>query len=202
VRIAINLNFGQNYNNLKKNRIYLMGLVTLIGFPLPAFLLLHYREGFQWQDFLQLDRLELTPILLGIEFGLFYGVLAIALLSSGLLQKEKQRQSQLLKQLRLTLPDMLFLSFCAGFGEELLFRIGIQFYFGPEWTALLFVALHGYYDPRNWRVTLYGLLLTPFILLLGYSVGYFGIWFAIAAHTAYDVLLFVTYGRQRQDEVN
>lgn len=178
-----------------------MGLVTLIGFPLPAFLLLHYREGFQWQDFLQLDRLELTPILLGIEFGLFYGVLAIALLSSGLLQKEKQRQSQLLKQLRLTLPDMLFLSFCAGFGEELLFRIGIQFYLGPEWTALLFVALHGYYDPRNWRVTLYGLLLTPFILLLGYSVGYFGIWFAIAAHTAYDVLLFVTYGRQRQDEV-
>jgi membrane protease YdiL (CAAX protease family) len=145
--------------------------------------------------------LETTPVLLGIEFGLFYGVLAIALLSSGILQKEKQRQSQLLRQLNLKLPDMLFLSFCAGFGEELLFRIGIQFYLGPFFTALLFVALHGYYDPRNWRVTLYGILLTPFILLLGYSVDYFGIWFAIAAHTAYDVLLFMTYGRQQEKKI-
>jgi uncharacterized protein len=173
----------------------LLGFITLIGFPLPVYLWLHYQENWTLQEFLQLERLEAVPILLGVEFGLLYGALAIALLSSGLLQKEKQRQSQLLKQLKLTIPDMLFLSFCAGFGEELLFRIGIQFYLGPEWTALIFVALHGYYDPRNWRVSLYGALLTPFILLLGYSVSYFGIWFAIAAHTAYDILLFMTYGR-------
>ena len=68
--------------------------------------------------------------------------------------------------MKITRTDALFISFCAGFGEEILFRTGMQHYLGILITSIFFVAIHGYLNPFNWRYSLYGLIVLPFILLL------------------------------------
>jgi membrane protease YdiL (CAAX protease family) len=93
--------------------------------------------------------------------------------------------------MNLNVGDAIFLSFCAGFGEELLFRSGMQYYLGIIVTSLIFVAIHGYLNPKNWRYSLYGLLVLPFILLISLGFETFGLWFAIAAHFSYDAVLFI-----------
>lgn len=182
---------------MDKFRIYLIGAATLLLFPLPAYFILHYVEGWSFSDFFQLHRLSLKNIILGANLGMLYAFFAIFLLSTPFLKYEKIKQAQLLQQLNLNSADIIFLSLCAGIGEELLFRIGIQFYLGPLLTSLLFVALHGYYSFTNWRINLYGLLITPFILILAYSIDTLGLWFCISAHFTYDLVMFVAYARKR-----
>ena len=160
--------------------------------------MLNYTDSIQLFDFLQIKNLAIVPILLGLELGLAYAAFASAMLHTPVLRNESLKQREMLLQLRMSLPDMLFLSLCAGIGEELLFRSGLQYYLGPELTALIFVALHGYYHPLNWKKSLYGILVTPFIFLLAYGFDYFGLWFCIAAHFAYDFLLFILYGKRKK----
>jgi membrane protease YdiL (CAAX protease family) len=93
--------------------------------------------------------------------------------------------------MNLNVGDAIFLSFCAGFGEELLFRSGVQYYLGIVLTSVIFVAIHGYLNPKNWRYSMYGLIVMPFILLLSMGFETFGLWFAISAHFAYDAVLFI-----------
>ncbi|MEO9256921.1 MAG: CPBP family intramembrane glutamic endopeptidase [Crocinitomicaceae bacterium] len=185
---------------MSKLKIYLIGLATLLLFPIPAYFMLRYTDNIQLADFFQLDKLHYVPILLGIELGLLYACIAIVLMNTGLLVKERAFQKKMLQQLNMNMGDMLFLSLCAGIGEELLFRIGVQHYLGPIYASLIFVALHGYFDPRNWRTTLYGILVTPFIFLIAFGLDYFGLWFCIAAHAAYDLLLFYVYGKQPKED--
>ena len=181
---------------MSKWRIYLLGFITLVGFPIPAFLWLNYVENWDIATFLQLEKLQLEPILFGLQAGFIYAAFAVVLLSSDFLKDERTNQSKLLKKLNLNAFDMIFLSICAGVGEELLFRIGIQFYLGPIITTLIFVGLHGYYSLKNWAINVYGILITPFILILAYGLDTFGLWFCIAAHTMYDVVLFFTYAKK------
>ena len=176
----------------------MLGLVTLIGFPIPAFIVLFYAEDWTLFDFFQLNQLNLKPIVLGLNLGIVYGFIAVLLLSTGLLRDEKSHQAKLLQQLKLNSIDMLFLSLCAGLGEELLFRVGIQFYLGPLVTSIIFVALHGYYSLKNWRINLYGLLITPFILILAYNLEPMGLWFCIAAHFSYDMVMFKVYAGRKK----
>lgn len=185
-------------SNLSKFKIYLIGLATLLLFPIPAYIVLHYTNNISLTDFFQIDKLHYVPILLGVELGLLYACFAIALLNSGMLKNERLYQQKMLQQLNMNIGDMLFLSLCAGIGEELLFRIGLQFYIGPIFASLIFVALHGYFSPKSWRTSLYGILVTPFIFLIAYGLDYFGLWFCIAAHAAYDFLLFIVYGRKKR----
>jgi hypothetical protein len=97
--------------------------------------------------------------------------------------------------MNLNLVDKIFLSFCAGFGEEILFRVGVQHWLGIWITSILFIAIHGYLNPKKWRLSLYGILLLPFILSLGSWLSPMGIWFCIAAHFSYDLMLFISIDR-------
>lgn len=104
--------------------------------------------------------------------------------------KLPSRVEFMIKKLKLNFWDCLLISICAGVGEELLFRSGFQFYLGPIITTVLFVAIHGYLNPWNWRMSLYGLIVLPFIFIISYGYYEFGLWFCIMAHTAYDFVLF------------
>ena len=98
--------------------------------------------------------------------------------------------NKLVKNMKLSVADGLFLSACAGIGEEFLFRQGIQSFTGVLLTSVFFVALHGYLNPFNLRFSVYGLIVLPFIILISYGLEPFGIWFCIAAHFTYDAILF------------
>lgn len=180
---------------MKKKRLLLFGLLTLLMAPLGWCIALFP----DWKDFLALKEFNLPAILLGISFG---GSCAMIIHLYSEIDENApliQDQLALVKSLKINLFDCIFLAFCAGFGEEMLFRAGIQPYLGPWITSILFVAIHGYLHPRKWNVTKYGLMVLVFILLISFGKEEFGLWFCISAHFGYDFILFYLWKDQNSD---
>lgn len=185
---------------IPKRQFYLMGWITLIVFPIPAFWALWYFEGISIIEVLSLHELSSPVILIGIELGLIYALFALAISQHPYFEEMSYKQELMLKSLRLNWIDILFISLCAGIGEELLFRAGIQHWLGPWLTSILFVAMHGYIHPFNLKKSLYGMLIMPFVLILAFAYDKFGLWFCIAAHFSYDLLLFRVYAVQSRSK--
>lgn len=186
---------------MAKRSIYFLGLITLFIFPIPSFVGLYFFEDIFPLDVLALNDFRIIPILYGTILGLAYGVLSLLLIQAKVFDKMPNRIEHIVKGMNLTILDCVFLSICAGVGEELLFRSGIQFYLGPIITSILFVAIHGYLNPRNWRMSLYGLIVLPFIFLIAYAFEEFGLWFCIFAHFSYDLVLFIIISRENKKEL-
>jgi membrane protease YdiL (CAAX protease family) len=184
------LNFEQNYQILRKRSLYLLGLITLIVFPIPTFVVLYYFYDIQPLEILQFDSFQIIPVGFGLQLGFIYGILALLLMKSRIFDDLPVNIEQVVKRMRLSFLDALLLSLCAGIGEELLFRSGVQFFLDPVTTSIIFIAIHGYLNPLNWRMSIYGLIILPFVLFISYGFEYFGLWFAIAAHFMYDFVLF------------
>ena len=51
--------------------------------------------------------------------------------------------------------EILFLSFCAGVGEEIVFRGMIQPWLGILTTSFMFIALHGYLSYSSWQKVIF-----------------------------------------------
>lgn len=185
---------------LKKQTIYLFGWITLVLFPIPTFLVLGYFEEKSFIELIDLNSFWNTYALIGFEFGIIYAFIAILLLRASVFDSLENRIEPMIRKLNLSYFDMIFLSICAGVGEELLFRVGVQFYLGPWITAFIFVAIHGYFNPMNWRKSLYGVIVFPFILLISLAYETFGLWFCIAAHFSYDLVLFLAIKNDDSDE--
>jgi membrane protease YdiL (CAAX protease family) len=181
-----------------KTSFLILGLVTLLVFPLPALWALNYFEDLTILEVLELDDVFTIRSLIGLEFGVFYALLVIIIGQAPVFDAISEPQERILKSLHLNWADIIFISFCAGFGEEILFRAGIQTWLGPWWTSIFFIAVHGYFNPKSWRKSLYGLILLPFILILAYGYEFYGLWFCIAAHFSYDLVLFSTVISKRK----
>lgn len=177
---------------MNKRRLLLMGLITLFVFPIPAFLVLHFIEDFTFLQFIDWKRFSFYPIFIGAIFGLSYALIARELMQHKVFDKLPSRIEDVVKSMNLTWIECVFLSICAGVGEELLFRMGMQFYLGPIITSIIFVAIHGYLNPRNWRMSLYGFIVLPLIIAISFALPKFGLWFCISAHLFYDLLLFLS----------
>ena len=176
---------------MNKNTIILLGLVTLLVFPAISLAVLWFFSSKNPIDLLELNSFHLDYISYGIFFGVAYAFLSLWLFNRPYFESEMNQHKRLISQLNLTLLDKTFLSFCAGFGEEILFRVGMQHYLGVWITSIFFIAIHGYLNPKKLRLAIYGLLLIPFILILGFSYAKFGLWSIIAAHFSYDLVLFL-----------
>ncbi len=168
-----------------------MGMITLVVFPIPTFGVLYFFEDINPFAIFQLENFTAFKIILGLLLGVFYSILALFFMQAKVFEKLPSRIEQIVKDMNLTLFDCAFLSICAGVGEELLFRSGLQYYLGPIITSIVFVAIHGYLNPWNWRMSLYGLIVLPFILIISYGFETYGLWFSISAHFSYDLVLFI-----------
>ena len=89
------------------------------------------------------------------------------------------------------------ISFCAGVGEELLFRGALQYWLGVPLTAIGFVALHGYLNPRDARVSVYGIYLVLCMFAYGLLAERMGLLPAMIAHVLFDVVLLDRLHRHR-----
>lgn len=178
---------------MQKKTIYALGFVTLLVFPIPAFLALHFIEGQTFADFMEFENVHFDIITLGIIVGIIYAALAALIMRLPIFNTIPLRVDELVSSMNLNYFDAFFLSVCAGVGEELLFRVGVQFYLGPIITSVLFVAIHGYLNPFNWRTSLYGLVVLPLSFILGYAYEYYGLWPSVAIHFAYDAVLFTYF---------
>jgi membrane protease YdiL (CAAX protease family) len=128
-------------------------------------------------------------LLWGAIAGLGIAVGAHLLIASPLLNEVNTSYARLLGRFRLSFSEILLISLCAGVGEEMLFRGAVQPFLGIPITSVLFVAIHGYLNPRDWRLSIYGIFMTAGISLLGYLCQTRGLLSAIVAHTLIDVYL-------------
>ena len=85
------------------------------------------------------------------------------------------------------------MSFAAGVGEEILFRGAIQPFIGVWPTAIGFVAIHGYLNPMNLKMSIYGILMVVVSAGIGYLFKYEGLYAAITAHFLIDLVLFIKF---------
>lgn len=125
----------------------------------------------------------------GVALGLATGLGAILLLQQPALRPVALRYAELLGPRVPRRWMHVVLALAAGIGEELLFRGALQHWLGIPITALGFVALHGYLDPRDRRLSLYGLYLVACMLAYGTTAKAWGLLPAMVAHVLFDVLL-------------
>lgn len=137
--------------------------------------------------------------ILGVQFGVAYAFSALICMNSKFFKDLPTKVEDLVRNMNLNVFDCIFLSICAGVGEEFLFRAGIQFYLGPIITSVIFVAIHGYLNPFNWKMSLYGIIVLPFILIISFALEEFGIWFCIGAHFSYDLILFLSISEKESN---
>ena len=166
-----------------------LALATLIGMPLIAIVVDRFSDTVNLQLAITGDGNYSMQLLWGTIAGLGIAVGAHLLIASPLLNEVNTSYARLLGRFRLTFSEILLISLCAGVGEEMLFRGAVQPFLGIPITSVLFVAIHGYLNPRDWRLSVYGIFMTAGIVLLGYLCQTRGLLSAIVGHTLIDVYL-------------
>jgi membrane protease YdiL (CAAX protease family) len=166
-----------------------LALATLILMPLVAMVVDHFSETVNLQAALLGDMQFGMQLLWGTIAGIAIAIGAHLMIASPLLNKVNTSYAKLLGRFRLTLSEIILISLCAGIGEEMLFRGAVQPFMGIPITSVLFVAIHGYLNPRDWRLAIYGLFMTGGIAWLGYLADTRGLLSAMMGHTIIDVYL-------------
>jgi membrane protease YdiL (CAAX protease family) len=175
---------------MMKSRLIWAGLITLFGFPLIGWFLLQFFHENALEIIFRGSMHALIQLPLGLGIGWCFGLIARWVITRPFMQPVEKKYALLIRSLRLNTVTILLLSFCAGFGEELLFRGALQPLLGIWITAIIFVAIHGYLNPLDWRISIYGGTMTLLIVCLGWMTEIWGIFAACAAHMAIDIVLF------------
>jgi len=174
---------------IPKKTIYLLALFTLLGFPALGWLIHYFFSDEPIATVFEIRMNLFIQIAAGGLFGLISASAGWMIVRSKLMMPVRKKYEGLIGQFNLNTAGIIFISFCAGTGEELLFRGAIQPHLGVVITSIGFVALHGYLNPFDWRITIYGLYMTLVIAFIGWMYEEAGIYFCISAHTVIDVVL-------------
>lgn len=174
---------------MSRRTFFLLGLFTLLGFTSLGGLVIEQFQDVRFFSLFQTATPWYTQIGMGLVYGTIAAIIGWYIVTMAFLKDTKSFFAKLIQDLNLSVPDILFISFCAGVGEEVLFRGAIQPYLGVWITAVIFVAIHGYINPKNWRISIYGAYMCLVIAGIGYLCEDYGITTAIAAHFAIDVVL-------------
>lgn len=172
-----------------RSQLTTMAAITLLGMPFVAWIIARFAEDVN----LMVRWTGPAPIwkqlLYGLPVGVVSALIARFIVSRKFMRGVRLRYERMFKNLRLNWSEIVFISLCAGVGEELLFRGVLQPLFGIVLTSFVFVAIHGYLNPRDWRISVYGLFMTGVICFLGWMTEVYGIWSAVMAHFIIDVIL-------------
>lgn len=174
---------------IKKSSILFLALLTLVVFPVIGYFIIYFFSDLRYQNLLLMPQPIWQQAGIGIIYGCITAYLAILILKFPFFQVEIEKYQNMIKGMNLNFFDIIFISICAGIGEELLFRVSIQPLFGIIITSILFVALHGYLNPFNWRVSIYGIYLSFVIVGIAYLYEFSGVVAIILAHTVIDIIL-------------
>ena len=117
-----------------------MAFITLFGFSaigiflvewlLPHSFLSIFQQGLEWY----------YQIVVGLCYGSVAAIIAWQIIKSKLLTPVREFYGDIIKQLNLKVYEVVFISFCAGVGEEILFRAAVQPLLGLWITSVLFVV--------------------------------------------------------------
>lgn len=169
-----------------------IGLGTLIFFGAGGVFLIEYWQDQSFANVLRAGWSFPLQLLTGTGAGLLSGGIALYVITRPFFRKERNYYYELISsRLHLSYGVILFISLCAGIGEELFFRAGLQPLLGLWLTSFIFVGLHGYLRVSNWRIAVYGLVMLLIIGGFGYLYRHVGLFAVMIAHSLYDVILFI-----------
>lgn len=140
--------------------------------------------------------------IVGLFFGTLSSLLAVLLINGKRFKNVRRFFENLMQEIKPSFIDILFYSVCASVGEEVLFRAGIQPFIGIWPAAIIFVLLHGYINPSNMNLTIYGFFLIIISAGFGYLFKFFGLTSSVLAHFIYDLSMFnvLKYAYRREEE--
>lgn len=172
-----------------KNLFFGLGFFTLFGFSAIGWAIMYFFIGVPFSSVFRHGIEWYFQVPVGLAYGALTGWLGWLVVKSKWLEETRVYYSGIIRGLDLNIHEIIFISFCAGVGEEILFRAAVQYYLGIWITAIFFVAIHGYLNPRNWKISVYGIFMTVIIAGVGYLFDYAGLVSAICAHMAIDIVL-------------
>lgn len=173
---------------MTRKAIFRLATLTLLSFGgLGLLIIIYFDKSFLEILLGPVDWYLQLPV--GMLFGGVAALVAWKIVSLPLLSATRSFFANLFQPLHLSWWAIIYISFCAGVGEELFFRGALQPYLGIWWTSIIFVALHGYLNPWNWRLSIYGIFMTFAIAGLGYLAQHLGLLSAMTAHTVIDIYL-------------
>jgi len=170
-------------------RILRMAVLTIIAFPLVGFLVAYFASHTSPVVLMAFEKSWYLNVFFGLSIGTLAGLSAKVLVTRPFMKPVQQQYQNILGNTHLKHIHVWFISFCAGFGEEVLFRGALQPLFGVWITAFIFVGIHGYLNPWNWRISIYGIFMTGVIVILGFMTLELGLLSAMIAHMMIDVVL-------------
>lgn len=166
-----------------------LGLITLVGMSVGAVIIDRFSDSVDIASMIMMRESVLWQFVIGIGLGLISGYAAFALVQLPFMEPVRNKYSSVFNDFDLSVSEIWFISFCAGVGEELLFRGALQPLFGIPLTSAVFVAIHGYLNITNWRLSIYGIFMTIVIACIGWAAETFGLITAIISHMLIDVIL-------------
>lgn len=179
-------------------QLLLLGLITLLGMGGLGLLLMPYTSEVTWQILFEKSSNQMySSLAVGGSIGLGASLVSLFISRSFPTSDLERKLRQRLPLHAMSTLTILFLSLCAGIGEELLFRgpllFGLFEYIslpaGILFNAIFFVGLHGYLNPRQDLPLVLRLWLVAFASALGLMTISLSISSAIIAHTIYDLVL-------------
>ena len=176
-----------------KKRLYYLSWLTLGGMSAIGIVLINYVQQRDVSDVLTGGKNYYLQVVAGLFFGSLAALLAVALLNGKRFKSVRKFYTDMMQDMNPALTTILFYSFCAAVGEEILFRAGIQpiHHVGIWPAAIAFVFFsHGYIQPTNISLNIFGVLLVVISAGFGYLFKFFGLASAITAHFVYDVAMF------------
>ncbi|MDQ3395156.1 MAG: CPBP family intramembrane metalloprotease [Bacteroidota bacterium] len=173
-----------------KTKTIILGLCTLIFFGLGGFLIIEYYLLIDFIEILRRGWAIPLQILIGIIYGMASSLICLFIINREFFKNEKEFYSRKISYFHLNNVNIVLLSLCAGIGEEIFFRAALQPIIGIWLTAIVFVVLHGYVNPWNWRISIYGLVMILIMVGIGFLYEIAGLIAVIVAHTVIDIVLF------------
>ncbi len=174
---------------MSKSKLFLLGVITLTVFPLVAFLVHLMCSEESFITIFNSDYSLIFEMVLGSVLGLVIAILGWLILNHQYIAKETNRYIEIFNETSLTPFLIIFVSLSAGVGEEIFFRGVLQRYLGVIITSFFFVGIHGYLNPKNLKITIYGLYMVLVICIVGYCSQEVGLISAIVAHSVIDIVL-------------
>lgn len=165
-----------------------MALATILFFGVGGWLIIMW-QGRRTHDLLLIEHGIVWHLAVGVLMGLAIAGAAWAIISHRGMAAVKRRYVGMLLPWIGSRSDRVLVSISAGVGEELFFRGAMQYWLGIPITAVLFVAVHGYLDPRDMRISVYGVFMTASMVLVGWVADHQGLIAPMVAHTVIDIIL-------------
>lgn len=185
--------------NRQRRALTRMAGLTIIIMPLIGWVIARFSDEVNlWDRWIGIKPIG-QQVLIGLPVGVVGALFAKFIVSRKFMEGVRMRYARMFGDLRLNWSEIVFISLCAGVGEELLFRGAMQPLLGIALTAVIFVAIHGYLNPRDWRISVYGLYMTIVVIGFGFMTEIYGVWSAVTAHALIDFILLLELRESKAD---